>query len=241
MSKFFFENCSRIFLLGLISILTFSQCKDAPITENKKIWIQEATLFTTQYEVSIREFRGFVKHNNYITTADSLKWSGVFNPKNKKWDAVKLANWEKPTGKKVYADDYPVTQVSYFDACAYCKWKDGRLPSAKEWDLIAGDKVLPGNVWHGTFPIEDTGDDGYAYDVAPIGKFKATETGLHDLFGNVWEWTTSVNPSGQMIIKGGSFLCDKNYCSGYYPSKYQQTPKDSGLNHLGFRCVYDKQ
>jgi sulfatase modifying factor 1 len=218
------------------------QCSSPPpVSTSEKIWVADANLFTTPYEVTIGEFRNFIKANNYTTTADSLKWSGVFNHINRKWDAVDFANWEKPTGQKVFDDNFPVTQVSYFDACAYCEWKKGRLPSAKEWDAIAGDKILPGNIWQGAFPFEDTGEDGFAYTSAPVGKFEPTELGIHDLFGNVWEWTTSIDPTGQMIIKGGSFLCDRNYCSGYYPSKYQQTPKDSGLNHLGFRCVFEKK
>jgi len=223
-----------------ISILFFQCSSTESSVAEDKVWIEAANLFTQKYETTIGDFRQFVIEEKYTTTADSLKWSGVFNYKNKNWDIAENANWEKPEGKEIYKDDFPVTQISYYDACAYCYSKGGRLPSAEEWDKIAGDKIELGNVWQGAFPIEDKGEDGYAYKVAPVGKFKTNPYGLHDIFGNVWEWTTSITANGSMIIKGGSFLCDQNFCSGYYPSKYQTTPKDSGLNHLGFRCVFEK-
>lgn len=39
------------------------------------------------------------------------------------------------------------------------------------------------------------------------------------------------------VQKGGSFLCHADYCSSYRPSARMSTPPDSGMNHLGFRCV----
>jgi len=223
--------------LFLLFFFLFS-CKEENIV-NKQIWIEALGLNADQYEVTIDDFAEFVQRNNIITTADSLKWSGVFDTKTNTWEVVEFANWQKPTGSKSYKKNYPVTQISYFDATVYCKHKGGRLPTALEWDLFAGDKVIIGNVWEGLFPVLDEGKDGYKNCVAPIGKFAPNKYGLHDLFGNVWEWTTTQNINGTMIIKGGSFLCDYNICSGFIPSRFQTTAKDSGLNHLGFRCVYD--
>jgi formylglycine-generating enzyme required for sulfatase activity len=39
------------------------------------------------------------------------------------------------------------------------------------------------------------------------------------------------------VIRGGSFLCNDSYCSGYRPSARMSVPLDTSLNHLGFRCV----
>ncbi|MEM1330968.1 MAG: formylglycine-generating enzyme family protein [Planctomycetota bacterium] len=41
------------------------------------------------------------------------------------------------------------------------------------------------------------------------------------------------------VQKGGSFLCHASYCSSYRPSAKMASPPDSGLSHLGFRCVID--
>lgn len=191
-------------------------------------------------EVTVGEFRAFINVEKYQTTADSFGWSGYFDPIKTNWDVLELANWEKQDGNSVTPDEYPVVHVSYKDACDYCKWKGGRLPTAEEWDQLAGDSVILGNIWEGLFPHVDEGKDGFKTMSAPVKSFTPNKYGYHDLFGNVWEWTSTMHPKGERIIKGGSFLCDYNVCQGYIPSRYQTTADDSGLNHLGFRCVYDK-
>lgn len=229
---------SKISLVFCQIILCLVACQEEILLSNEVISLPE--LKVDKYEVSIGEFGQFIKEQEYITTADSLKWSGFFDVVQRNWIVAQEANWEKPDGRKKLGVNYPVTQVSYYDACAYCKWKGGRLPTADEWDAIAGDTVITGNVWQGIFPYEDEGIDGYEISIAPRGQFAPTENGLYDIFGNVWEWTTSMDEEkNARIIKGGSFLCDYNVCAGYIPSKYQTTLDDSGLNHLGFRCVYN--
>ncbi len=228
------QKC-MILIFGWLGMTLFSCSKK----NNEMISIPELNLKVDKYEVNIGEFGKFINATQYQTTSDSIGWSGVFNPDTGGWDPVEGANWKLPDGKNKGDDSLPVTHVSHMDACAFCDWKKGRLPSAEEWDIIAGKEIIKGNVWEGPFPHYDKGEDGYEKSIAPIGKFKPNDRGIHDLFGNVWEWTTSSNDKGEMIIKGGSFLCDISYCSGYIPSEFQTTPKDSGLNHLGFRCVYE--
>ncbi len=215
--------------------------KEVKIVNNleAKINIPNTDFSVDAFEVSIAQFKQFTQANEYVTTADSLEWSGVFDTLSNKWEVVEKANWLRPEGNEIYSDNYPTTQVSFYDACAYCEWKSGRIPTAQEWDIIAGPEVIRGNIWEGVFPYQDEAKDGYYKRVAPIGQFKTNKYGIHDLFGNVWEWTSSLANNGSNIIKGGSFLCDFDVCSGFIPSKFQTTPKDSGLNHLGFRCIYD--
>ena len=97
----------------------------------------------------------------------------------------------------------------------------------------------PGNWWQGPFPYEDGILDGFP-GIAPVKSFPPAANGLYDISGNVWEWTSSQKPaSGEYVIKGGSFLCSTSYCTGFNFQQRQYTPADSGLNHLGFRCVKD--
>ena len=44
------------------------------------------------------------------------------------------------------------------------------------------------NIWQGTFPTENTGEDGYL-STAPVNSFPPNKYGLHNMVGNVWEWT----------------------------------------------------
>ena len=128
-------------------------------------------------------------------------------------------------------------------------------------------KPIKANFWQGHFPYQNTNEDGY-YLTAPVGSFPSNDYGLFDMAGNVWEWcsdfyqfnsysidkgkgtcknplgpTTSYDPSEpyavKKVIRGGSFLCNDSYCSGYRVSRRMSSSKDTGLSHTGFRCVKD--
>lgn len=246
----------RIWAFRMIAIWVTGLATGCNSGPENTVLIEKADVYIDRHEVTVAQFRKFRKETHYQTTADSIGWGASFLPSGG-WQVIKGANWAKPDGKHRAEDHKPVTQVSFDDARAYCKWKGGRLPTAKEWDLAAGNNIQPGNIWQGPFPRLDLGRDGYRVRKAPVGQFAANTNGLYDMFGNVWEWTRTKaqtrsggfylngrrikqnqNQKGR-IIKGGSFLCNKSVCTGYNPSDYQVTPANSGMNHLGFRCVYD--
>ena len=129
---------------------------------------------------------------------------------------------------------------------------------------INGDKALA-NFWQGNFPYENKVTDGFK-KLAPVAQFPANPHGLYDMAGNVWEWVSDwyhsdyyqhkvsngciENPTGpnstfdpmnptlpQKVIRGGSFLCNDSYCSGYRVAARMKSSPDTGLEHTGFRCV----
>jgi sulfatase modifying factor 1 len=124
------------------------------------------------------------------------------------WVYVRGANWRHPRGPASSIKglaDHPVVHVAYEDAEAYAKWAGKELPTEAEWEFAArggldgaefawGNEFTPdgrhmANTWQGEFPSQNLYEDGYEW-TAPVGSFPANGYGLHDMAGNVWEWTT---------------------------------------------------
>ena len=186
------------------------------------------------------------------------------------WRYVPGAHWRRPQGpdRPPARPDEPVTQLAIEDAKAYAEWVGGRLPTEAEWEYAAvrggartsTPRPEAANTWQGLFPLANSGDDRFK-GVAPVGCYPADASGLHDLIGNVWEWTSdnygplnrqdrdkpimsgAADKAGVMtyVIKGGSFLCAANYCYRFRAAARQAQEAGLGTNHIGVRVAYDKE
>jgi formylglycine-generating enzyme required for sulfatase activity len=234
--------------------------------------VRVTSFWMDKHEVTVAQFAQFVEATNYQTEAERIGWCLVFNPKSGGWEKTDGVTWRRPDGLESEAkSDEPVTMVSWNDATGYCRWAKKRLPTEAEFEYaarggLAGKKYAWGdtlhqdgksiaNYWQGTFPDQNTGEDGFM-GRAPVGSFPPSGYGLYDLTGNVWEWCADWfsetyykksprdNPRGpqtgeERVIRGGSWLCSENYCTGYRVAARSHSTPDSGLNNLGFRCVRD--
>ncbi len=166
-----------------------------------------------KYEVTVDEFRKFVRSSGYRTTAEKRDWSWCMTDQ-----------FERKAGINCYQpgfeqkDRHPVVHVSWFDAQAMAEWLSGAspghfcLPSEAEWELAcrggaaatrfwgddpedacvyANGHDITANTKRGFFWPRHECRDGYA-ETAPVGSFQPNASGLYDMLGNVSEWCRDV-------------------------------------------------
>jgi len=183
-----------------------------PVTNRQFRQFVEATGHITFAEIAPdpKEYPGALPH---MLRAGSLVFSPPDQPVDLRnfanwWSFTFGANWRRPSGKGSAIrglDDHPVVHIAYSDALAYATWAGKELPTEAEWEFAArggldgaeyawGGEFTPGgrhmaNTWQGEFPRQNLNQDGFER-TSPVTAFPANGYGVHDMIGNVWEWTT---------------------------------------------------
>ncbi len=158
------------------------------------------TYYIGKFEVTVAQWRRFVKATRYQTEAEKGDGAHVYN--DNYWEKIIDASWRKPYFPQT--DQKPVVCISWNDARAYCAWAGLRLATEAEWEKAARGtderEYSWGNSW-----CQNKGNlyegDSYSY-TSPVGSFPAGASpyGVMDMAGNVWEWCSDWYDAGYYSV-----------------------------------------
>ena len=165
------------------------------------------------HTVSVQEFSEFVNETGYITDAEKFGWSFIQKTVYD-YEIVKNISWKNPSGKEKAKPDLPVTQVSYNDVKAYCKWANKKLPNYKEYWKLAKSDDRPLN----------------------FNTIQIYQANKYNVVGNVWDITAPLKKD-KIRLAGGSYLCSENTCNGILPARELFVDAATSNNHIGFSII----
>ena len=224
----------RILAAAMLTTASSSQATESATR------VQVGVFSIDRTEVTIGQFRAFARATALVTAAEREGGGFEFAAG---WTRRPGWTYERPQGA-TGADDEPATHVSWHEASCYCAHLGGRLPTLAEWRLAAytetrddpADGFAKGRTY--VYPVGDDpeGMNNNRRVHVPVGTTKRGVNGLHDMGGNVWEWTADRRGIDAMTA-GGSWW--------YGPAQTradgtQWKPADFYAIYVGFRCAYDR-
>ncbi len=197
-----------------------------------------------KYEVTVAQYRQFCSATNH-------RFPGL---PDDDWYAEheNAAQWQ-------WNDTYPIVNISYFDAIAYCQWlseltgEHYTLPTEAQWEYAArGGNKSKNYKYAGSNDIDEVAwYDETTRERGPrsVGRLKPNELGIYDMSGNAWEWCldywgnysakaqkdpTGPAQGGYKVIRGGSWY----YVDDMAKLTSRDGPKPGKPNfNYGFRVV----
>jgi ergothioneine biosynthesis protein EgtB len=197
------------------------------------------------------DYIGFIEAGGYATpelwlsegwaAVETRGWKAPFywEKKNGKWAQFTLS------GMRSVNIEEPVCHVSYFEADAYARWAGARLPTEAEWEIASEGVPVEGN-----FAESLTFRPGVPETVK-------NKHPLHQMYGDVWEWTQSPYTSypgfktlpgalgeyngkfmcNQYVLRGGSCATPKSHIRNTYRNFF---PPDARWQFMGIRLAKDR-
>ena len=239
-----------------------------------------------RYPVTNAQFHAFVNATGYVTVAERAvaapvhpdmppelvnPGSLVFVPPHEHnpslrpsdyWIYVRGADWRHPHGAHSTLDhlhDHPVVHITYQDAAAFARWDGKALPTEAQWEYAAygGHDPDRDGEWHDE--PSDVNHNEALGSTMPVDISRANGYGLHDMIGNVWEWTMDERVPGPedetvethglvhgalgtfvpyRVLKGGSSLYADHRMRCRNAATRSLQRMDVSAGDVGFRCVF---
>ena len=202
-----------------------------------------------RYEVTVAEFRWFVKDTGHRVYDATRSPSDYFDRLSREMD------WNATMREANYSGQHPASMVGWTDAQAYVAWLSRmtgeryRLPSESEWEYAARAGTATSRYWgevaedlcrhaNGASSFSDLScRDGHR-GAAPVGSFVANGWGLHDMLGNVYEWTEDCGymMTGYLRIPSDGSAWGPLECSRQQLSNVFGWATVLGLGWCAFQC-----